>query len=157
MCLSGECFVYTHRRSLKDCHIWWPSRHWYRFNDDQTFHLWSLHQDYHVSSRMGSLPPRLESGCLSNRMRRACCCGCCCCYCLGLGMLVMVVRTGVYDVCVYPHAPTMHAPNWVAEHLGASSRRPRHPFTALMAGVSPGRVPVHTALKRRNIHHGTCR
>ena len=26
------------------------------------------------------------------------------------------------------------APNWVAEHLGASSRRPRHPFTALMAG-----------------------
>ena len=26
------------------------------------------------------------------------------------------------------------APNWVAEHLGASSRRPRHPFPALMAG-----------------------
>ena len=33
-------------------------------------------------------------------------------------------------------------------HLGASSRRPRHPFSALMAGVSPGRVPVHTALKK---------
>ena len=25
----------------------------------------------------------------------------------------------------------------VAEHLGASSQRPRHPFTALMAGVNP--------------------
>ena len=37
---------------------------------------------------------------------------------------------------------------WVAERLGASSRRPRHPFPALMAGVSPGRVPVYTALKR---------
>ena len=39
------------------------------------------------------------------------------------------------------------APNWVAERLGASSRRPRHPFPALMAGVNPGRVPVYTALK----------
>ena len=27
-----------------------------------------------------------------------------------------------------------YAPFWVAEHLGASSRRPRHPFPALMAG-----------------------
>ena len=36
----------------------------------------------------------------------------------------------------------------VAEHLGASSRRPRHPFPALMAGVNPGRVPVCTALKK---------
>ena len=35
----------------------------------------------------------------------------------------------------------------LAEHLGASSRRLRHPFPALMAGVSPGRVPVHTAKK----------
>ena len=39
-----------------------------------------------------------------------------------------------------------HAPNWVAEHLGASSRRPRHPFPTLMAGETPGRVPVYTAL-----------
>ena len=31
-------------------------------------------------------------------------------------------------------ATRTHAPNWVAEHLGASSRRPRHPFPALMAG-----------------------
>ena len=45
----------------------------------------------------------------------------------------------------------MHAPNWVAEHLGASSQRPRHPFSALMAGVNPGRVPVYTALQRS--HH----
>ena len=35
----------------------------------------------------------------------------------------------------------------VAEHLGASSRRPRHPFPALMAGETPGRVPVYTVLK----------
>ena len=35
----------------------------------------------------------------------------------------------------------------VAEHLGASSRRPRHPFPALMAGFSPGRVQGYTALK----------
>ena len=34
----------------------------------------------------------------------------------------------------------------VAEHLGASSRRPRHPFPALMAGETPGRVLVYTAL-----------
>ena len=39
-----------------------------------------------------------------------------------------------------------HATYWVAEHLGASSRRPRHPFSALMAGEPPGRVPVYTAL-----------
>ena len=32
-----------------------------------------------------------------------------------------------------------YAPNWVAEHLGASSRRPRSPFPALMAGATPGR------------------
>ena len=37
----------------------------------------------------------------------------------------------------------------MAEHLGASSRRPRHPFPALMAGETPGRVPVHTALKKQ--------
>ena len=36
----------------------------------------------------------------------------------------------------------------VAEHLGASSRRPRHPFSALMAGVNNGRVPVYKALKK---------
>ena len=35
----------------------------------------------------------------------------------------------------------------VAEHLGASSRRPRHPFPTLVAGETPGRVPVYTALK----------
>ena len=48
-----------------------------------------------------------------------------------------------------------HAPNWVAEHLGASSRRPRHPFPALMAGVTPGRVPVYTALKTHPINPRT--
>ena len=46
------------------------------------------------------------------------------------------------------------APNWVAEHLGASSRRPRHPFPALMAGETPGRVPVYLALKKPPHHAG---
>ena len=62
-------------------------------------------------------------------------------------VVVVVVRAVEYGVCVSPYAPTMHALNWVAEHLGASSRRPRHPFPALMAGETPGRVPVYTALK----------
>ena len=47
--------------------------------------------------------------------------------------------------CVLPRA-LLHLIR-VAEHPGTSSRRPRHPFPALMAGVSPGRVFVHTALK----------
>ena len=50
-------------------------------------------------------------------------------------------------VSVDMNAQRMHLMR-VAEHLGASSRRPRHPFPALMAGVSPGRGPVYTALKR---------
>ena len=58
---------------------------------------------------------------------------------------VVVVRTMVYDDHVYLEPP-MHAPNWVAERLGASSLRPRHPFSALMAEVNPGPVPVHRAL-----------
>ena len=61
-------------------------------------------------------------------------------------VVVVVVRAVEYGVCVSPYAPTTNAPNWVAEHLGASSRRPRHPFPALMAGDTPGRVPVYTAL-----------
>ena len=65
----------------------------------------------------------------------------------GEEVVVVVVRTLEYGVCVSPYAPTTDAPNWVAEHLGASSRRPRHPFPALMAGETPGRVPVYTALK----------
>ena len=43
-------------------------------------------------------------------------------------------------------ATRTHAPNCAGERLGASSRRPRHPFPALMAGETPGRVPVYTAL-----------
>ena len=33
----------------------------------------------------------------------------------------------------------------VAEHMGASSRRPRHPFPALMAGVN---LAVHLCTRR---------
>ena len=58
-----------------------------------------------------------------------------------MAWVVVVVRTRC-------HCTRMHLIR-VAERLGASSRRPRHPFPAQMAGVNPGRVPVHTALKRR--------
>ena len=51
----------------------------------------------------------------------------------------------------------------VAERLGASSRRPRHPLPVLMAGVNPGPVPVHRALQALRRHNsrlfmitGTC-
>ena len=47
----------------------------------------------------------------------------------------------------------LHAANWVAERLGASSRRPHHPFPAQMAGVNPGHVPVYTALKKLTHSH----
>ena len=40
---------------------------------------------------------------------------------------------------------------WVVERLGANSRRPRHPFPALMAGETPGRAPVYTALKTQHV------
>ena len=64
-------------------------------------------------------------------------------------VVVVVVLTTVLRTCLCRCERIAHAPNWVAESLGASSRRPRHPFPALMAGVSPGRVPVHTALKNQ--------
>ena len=57
------------------------------------------------------------------------------------------------DMCVSPYTSISMQLIRVAEHLGASSRRPRHPFPALMAGVSPGRVPVHTALPALSKHH----
>ena len=52
------------------------------------------------------------------------------------------IQCGVCGVCGSddsPHGVSVqacadYAPNWVAEHLGASSRRPRHPFPAQMAG-----------------------
>ena len=62
--------------------------------------------------------------------------------------VVVVVVLTVCLTYVSVHIRPQDAPNWVAEHLGASSRRPRHPFPALMAGETPGRVPVYTALKR---------
>ena len=63
--------------------------------------------------------------------------------------VVVVVQT----IQSTPRRPgsCQRAANWVAEHLGASSRRPRHPFSALMAGVNPVRVPVYTALKKLTI------
>ena len=71
-----------------------------------------------------------------------CLCAVCVVWC---GGVVVVVRT-VCLTYVSVHIRQRDAPNWVAEHLGASSRRPRHPFPALMAGVNPGRVPVHRTL-----------
>ena len=58
-------------------------------------------------------------------------------------MATEVVVVVVLTVCLtYVSVRQRDAPNWVAEHLGASSRRP-----AVMAGVNPGRVPVYTAPK----------
>ena len=62
-------------------------------------------------------------------------------------MVAVLVDVVVDVVRIIKNTPCLHASNWVAEHLGASSRCPRHPFPALMAGVNPGRVPVDTALK----------
>ena len=72
--------------------------------------------------------------------------GCVCCVCC---------VCGVCGVC--GTNDSRHGESWrvrmmhlirVAEHLGASCRRPRHPFPALMAGATHGRVPVYTAQKR---------
>ena len=64
--------------------------------------------------------------------------------CLNLVWLVVVVVVVVVQAACRTHVSVdmrqRDAPNWVAEHLGASSRRPRHPFPALMAGETPGRV-----------------
>ena len=69
-------------------------------------------------------------------------CGC------GVGVVwvvcvVLMIQTRGSLSCQAPEMQLIR----VAEHLGASSRRPRHPFSALMAGVNPGRVPVYTAQK----------
>ena len=61
-------------------------------------------------------------------------------------VLVVLVVQMIQSRRVCPGS-CLRAANWVAEHLGESSRRPRHPFPALMTGVNPGRVPVHTAVK----------
>ena len=56
--------------------------------------------------------------------------------CVGTGVGVRGVRGALRTRRVCPGA-CLRAANWVAEHLGASSRRPRRPFPALMAGFSP--------------------
>ena len=57
-------------------------------------------------------------------------------------------RAGVIRLCGVCGARDLENGVSVQARFYISSRRPRHPFPALMAGVSPGRVPVHTALKR---------
>ena len=52
--------------------------------------------------------------------------------------------------CVFPYA-IVDAPNWVAEHLGASSWRPRHPFPALMAGVHQVHGPTKAFPSRQEL------
>ena len=63
----------------------------------------------------------------------------CCCVLLCVVVCCCVVLCGVGGSDDSPHGVSVqaradYAPNWVAEHLGASSRRPRHPFPALMVG-----------------------
>ena len=70
---------------------------------------------------------------------------------------VVVVVLTVCLTYVSVHIRPQDAPNWVAEHLGASSRRPRHPFPALMAGETPGRVPVYTALENKPVDESQLR
>ena len=68
-------------------------------------------------------------------------CGCVCVGGLVCGVCGVRGVRGVRGVCGSDdsqHGESVlaradYAPNWVAEHLGASSRRPRHPFSALMA------------------------
>ena len=55
------------------------------------------------------------------------------------GLVVVVVAVRMIEehaVSVQGRAYVQLA-YWVAEHLGASSRCPRHPFPDLMAGVNP--------------------
>ena len=68
----------------------------------------------------------------------------------GDGVVVVVVLTGELRTCLCRYDRTsMHLIGW-QNTRESDSRRPRHPFPALMAGVTPGRVPVHTALKNRH-------
>ena len=60
-------------------------------------------------------------------------------------VVVVVVLTGERRTCLCRYDRTSRHLIQVAVRLGASSRRPRHPFSALMAGVNPGPVPVHRA------------
>ena len=75
------------------------------------------------------------------------CGGCGGCGCGGCGSDVE------HDTCLCRYEPSRLHLIGVAEHLRASSRRHRHPFPALMAGVNPGRVSVHTALKTTSRQH----
>ena len=70
--------------------------------------------------------------------------------CLSLVVVVVVVvQTLLFDMNVSPLHANAHAPNSGGRTAGSQdSRRPRHPFPALMAGVNPGPVPVHRALPR---------
>ena len=72
-----------------------------------------------------------------------------------LAVLVLVVQMIKTRGSLSCQAPEMQLIR-VAEHLGASSRRPRHPFPALMAGETHGRVPVYTAQKRPSRHTMKC-
>ena len=51
---------------------------------------------------------------------------------------------GSYDS---KHAVSVQGHAYVQLIGWQNTRRPRHPFPAQMAGVNPGRVPVHTAQK----------
>ena len=65
-------------------------------------------------------------------------------------LVVVVVRTFVLHEGVCPATRTL-APNLGGRTPGSKLPASPHPFPALMAGVRNGRVPVHTALKRRQL------
>ena len=64
--------------------------------------------------------------------------------------VVCVVQMMKNAPCLARVAPEM-SPNWVAEHLGASSRRPRHPFPTLMVGEPWPCTCVHGPKKTQRL------
>ena len=69
-------------------------------------------------------------------------------------VVVEVVRMINVTACLSRRVRVMHLIR-VAEHLGASSRRPRHPFPALMAGEPWPCTCVHGP-KKASHHNMSC-
>ena len=92
-----------------------------------------------------------------------CVCGVCgvwcvvcvwCVWCVWCVCVVCVVRMINVTACLSRRVRVMHLIR-VAEHLGASSRRPRHPFPALMAGEPWPCTCVHGP-KKASHHNMSC-
>ena len=67
----------------------------------------------------------------------------------GVVVVVVVVRTMCMTKISVDERQRMHSIG-VAEHMGASSRRPRHPFSTLMAEVKPGPCTCVHGLQKKS-------